>query len=399
MPVEEGEMQKPPKRDSVLVRTARSHSRYDAVVIGAGLIGLSCAWRAKRRGLSVLVIDRADEPGAETSSVAAGMLAPVTEANFGEEDSLGVNLAGRERWRAFAAELEEVTGLPTGYRENGALVVAADRDDVEELRRLHDFQRSLGLDAKWLTPSRCRELEPGLSPRVSGGILAPQDGQADPRAVSRALAAAAGELALRTDVLEVEHDGSRVTGVRTAGGTIGCDQVVVAAGPWSAAVAPNGGGPPVRPVKGQILELRVRSGAPAPLRHVVRTPRCYLLARGDGRVVLGATVEEQGFDTAVTADGVFRLLEAAWEVLPEVGELELVEARAGLRPGTPDNAPVVGRDANLEGLIWATGHWRNGVLLAPLTGDCVAGLLSGDEPAPELAGLAPGRFAAAEARA
>ena len=143
----------------------------------------------------------------------------------------------------------------------------------------------------------------------------------------------------------------------------------------------------------------MRGDAPAPLRHVVRTPRCYLLARGDGRVVLGATVEEQGFDTAVTADGVFRLLEAAWEVLPEVGELELVEARAGLRPGTPDNAPVVGRDENLEGLIWATGHWRNGVLLAPLTGDCVAGLLSGDEPAPELAGLAPGRFAAAEARA
>ena len=157
-------------------------------------------------------------------------------------------------------------------------------------------------------------------------------------------------------------------------------------------------GPPVRPVKGQILELRVRDGMTEPLRRVVRTPRCYLLARGDGRVVLGATVEEQGFDTAVTADGVYRLLEAAWEVLPEVGELELVRARAGLRPGTPDNAPVVGR-GELDGLVWATGHWRNGVLLAPLTGELVAELLSGGEPSPELAALDPARFAAVEARA
>jgi glycine oxidase len=154
--------------------------------------------------------------------------------------------------------------------------------------------------------------------------------------------------------------------------------VVVAAGPWSAELAPMGEGPPVRPVKGQILELRTRPGTPAPFERVLRTPRCYLVARGDGRVVLGATVEEQGFDTAVTADGVFRLLEAAWEVLPEVGELEFVGARAGLRPGTPDNAPVVGPDPDLPGLIWATGHWRNGVLLAPLTGEVVAALLTGE---------------------
>ncbi len=372
--------------------------RYDVVVIGAGLIGLACAWRAQRRGMSVLVIDRADEPGAATSSVAAGMLAPVTEADFGEEGPLRVNLAGRERWAAFAAELEEVSGLPTGYRETGALVVAADRDDAEGLRRLHDFQRSIGLEAEWLTPSRCRALEPGLAPSITGGILAPQDGQADPRAVTRALASVVDELQLGTEAREVEHDGSRVTGVRTAAGTIACGQVVVAAGPWSAALAPRGSGPPVRPVKGQILELRVRGGAADPLRRVIRTPRCYLLARGDGRVVLGATVEEQGFDTAVTADGVFRLLEAAWEVLPDVGELELVQARAGLRPGTPDNAPVVGRD-ELDGLIWATGHWRNGVLLAPFTGDAVADLLSGADAPEELSALAPQRFATAEAPA
>ena len=184
--------------------------------------------------------------------------------------------------------------------------------------------------------------------------------------------------------------------MRTSAGTIECERVVVAAGPWSAALAPLGEGPPVRPVKGQIVELRTRGAMPEPFKRVLRTPRCYLVARGDGRVVLGATMEEQGFDTAVTADGVFRLLEAAWEVLPEVGELELVRARAGLRPATPDNAPVIGED-ELRGLIWATGHWRNGVLLAPFTGEAVASLLAGERPPAELDALSPRRFAGVRA--
>ena len=374
-------------------------TRYDAVVIGAGLIGLACAWRMQQRGLSVLVVDLELEAGAGASRVAAGMLAPVTEADFGEERLLRVNLRGRERWPAFAAELEERSGLPTGYRESGALVVAADRDDAEALRRLHEFQRSLGLEAEWLAPSASRRLEPGLSPRIAGAIHAHGDAQADPRATVRALASLADEVALGVGVRAVEHSGGRVTGVRTSDGMVDCGSVVVAAGAWSPALAPDGHGPPVRPVKGQILELRVRAGMEAPLSRIVRTPRCYLVARGGDQVVLGATVEEQGFDTAVTADGVFRLLEAAWEVVPEVGELELVDARAGLRPGTPDNGAVVGRDSHLEGLVWATGHWRNGVLLAPLTGEWVAALLAGDEePDPELAALSPARFERVGAR-
>jgi glycine oxidase len=369
-------------------------TRYDAVVIGAGLIGLACAWRAARRGLSVLVLERGDAPGCGASGVAAGMLAPVTEADFGEERSLRLNLAGRERWAGFAAELAERTGLSTGYRESGALVVAADRDDLEQLRRLLELQRSLGLDVEWLSPSAARRLEPGLSPRIAGGVLAPGDAQADASATMRALAEVVDEVACGVDVEAIEHDGDRVTGVRTAAGTIDCTFAVIAAGAWSATLAPSGGGPPVRPVKGQILELRARGAPTAPLGRIVRTPRCYLVGRGDGRVALGATVEEQGFDTTVTGGAVQRLLEGAWEVWPEVAELELVEARAGLRPGTPDNLPLVGSD-ELEGLVWATGHWRNGVLLAPLTGEAVAELLAAGIPASDLGGLDPLRFAEA----
>jgi glycine oxidase len=374
----------PPRRES-----------YDAVVIGGGLVGLASAWRAAERGLSVLVLER-DEPGAGASGVAAGMLAPVTEVEFGERALLDLGLASRELWPAFAAELEERSGRPTYFRETGALVVAADRDDAAELRRLHDLQGRLGLESEWLTPRECRRLEPGLAPRVAGGVLAHSEAQADPYAVNLALAAAfehaGGELISGAEVSAVETEHERVSGVALADGTrVRADKVVVAAGPWSAALDPAGSGPPVRPVKGQILELRVRAGMPEPIERIVRGRRCYLVPRGDGRVVLGGTVEEQGFDTTLTAGGVHRLLEAAWELVPEVEEMELAHARARLRPGTPDNAPLIGA-GSVEGLVWATGHHRNGVLLAPVTGRAVAALLAGEVPGDELAAFAPARF-------
>src|SRR3954468_17523877 len=278
---------------------------HDAVVIGGGLIGMACAWRAAERGMSVAVLERA-QPGAGASGVAAGMLAPVTEADFGEEALLRLNLASRALWPGFAAELEERTGLTTGYRETGALVVAAERDDMDELRRLHEFQRSLGLESDWLTPRECRELEPGLSPRVAGGILAPQDGHADPRALLRALRAAleaaGGEVIEGHEVRALDE--------------LDAGALVVAAGAWSAELAAA----PVRPVKGQILELRARGASAGPPGRIVRTPRCYLFARADGSTVLGATVEEQGFDATVTAGAVHRLLEAGWEAYPELEE-------------------------------------------------------------------------------
>jgi glycine oxidase len=354
------------------------------VIVGAGVIGLACGWRAAQRGLSVLVLER-DRPGAGASGVAAGMLAPVTEAEFGEQSLLALNLAGAELWPAFAAELAECSGLDTGYRESGALVVAADRDDAEELRRLHAFQEDLGLDASWLSGRECRRLEPRLSPRVPGGILSAHDHQVEPRSVVRALAQglrlAGGELRTGVSVERVASDG-----VRCADGSeLGAGRVVVAAGCWSGAFGELA--PPVRPVKGQILRLR---GGPLAQR-LVRTPRCYIVNRPDGEVVVGATVEERGFDTSVTADGVFTLLEAAREVLPDVGELEFEEAAARLRPGSPDNAPAIGEHG---GIVWATGHHRNGVLLAPITAAAVAAIAAGEAPAAAVEPFTPARFVA-----
>jgi glycine oxidase len=370
-------------------REGPKQTAYDLVVVGAGIVGLSCAWRAAQAGKSVLVVER-DAPGAGASGVAAGMLAPVTEVDFGEEALLALNLESRALWPGFAAELEERSGMPTGYAETGALVVAADRDDAEELRRLHAFQRQLGLESEWLTPRAARSLEPRLSPRIAGAILAPHDGHADPRAVvtalEAALSAAGGELQTSTEVTSLRSAEGAVTGVHTAGGrAVSARTVLAAAGAWSTQGGLGAGieAPAVRPVKGQLLELRVRRGPPPLAGRVIRTPRCYVVPRSDGRVVVGATTEEQGFDTTVTADGAFRLLEAAYEVLPDVGELELVAARAGLRPVTPDNAPVIGASGP-DGLMWATGHGRNGVLLAPLTARRVVDALR----AGELAGSA-----------
>jgi glycine oxidase len=347
---------------------------HDVVVVGAGVIGLACAWRCVQRGLAVLVLER-DEPGAGASGVAAGMLAPVTEAEFGEEALLALNLAGAELWPAFAAELSERSGLGTGYQATGALVAAADRDDAEELRRLYAFQQSLGLDVRWLGGRECRRLEPRLSPRVPGAIAAAHDAQVEPRAVVRALRealrVAGGELRTGVDVTDLS--------------SLDAETVVVATGCWSGRF-----GLPVRPVKGQILRMR---GGPLAER-LVRTPRCYIVNRPDGEVVVGATVEERGFDTTVTADGVFRLLEAAREVLPDVGELEFTEAAARLRPGTPDNAPLIGQHG---GVVWATGHHRNGVLLAPITADAVAAIVAGEAPPAAVEPFAPGRFAKAVA--
>jgi glycine oxidase len=374
-----------------------SQAAGDVVVVGGGVVGLGVAWRAAQAGMAVTVVDPA--PGRGASWAAAGMLAPVTEVHYGEQALLRLNLAAADRWPAFAAELEEAAGAPIGYRRCGTLTVARDVDDNAALEDLYRFQLRCGLQVERLRSRDCRRLEPGLAPGVRGGVLAPGDHQVDNRAMADALQAAgerAGVRLLLGRAAELLVDGERVTGVTLAGGaSLPAGTVVLAAGCWSRDL----GGlaaellPPVRPVKGQLLHLRGPAADPL-CRRNVRGLEVYVVPRADGRVVVGATVEEQGFDARVTAGAVHDLLRAALELLPDVAELELAETVAGLRPGSPDNAPLLG-PAGVDGLVVATGHYRNGILLAPVTADAVAELLvSGRVPA-TIAAFRPDRRAAA----
>ena len=350
---------------------------FDAIFVGGGVIGLSCAWRAAQRGARVVVIERA-EPPAGATRVAAGMLAPVGELTFGEPELLELTLESAALYPEFVAAVEGASGEPTGYTREGALHVALDRDEAAQLRRVHDLQRSLGLEAEWLGPRRCRALEPGLTPSFHGGVFAPGEAAIDPRALARALTAAlvaaGGELRTGCEVVDGIFGGDRLVGVRTGDGDeLRAEAVVLASGAWSGATEwlPEHARPPVRPVKGEVLELRGRDGAGAPCRRIVCSERVYLVPRPDGRLIVGATVEERGFDTAVSAGGVHELLREANRLLPDVAEMELVDAIAGLRPGTPDNLPLIG-PGGIDGLLLATGHFRNGILLAPLTAARIA---------------------------
>jgi glycine oxidase len=351
---------------------------YDVAVVGGGIIGLAVAWRARARGLSVVVLERGALGGA-TSRVAAGMLAPVTEADAGERELLALGLRSARSWPAFAAELEDASGMTVGYRECGTLVVARDRDEAEALERERELRERLGLRVERLLPSAARRLEPALAPTLRAALDVPDDHAVDPRLVCEALARAAE----RAGVALLEHfEVALLEDLPNA-------QVVIAAGPWSGTF--GGDEAHVRPVKGQTLRLR-DPGGPGLLDRVVRFEGGYLVPRGDGRYVLGATVEERGFDTSVTAGALHELLRDASELVPGVLELEVQETLAGLRPGTPDNAPVIGRSPSEPRVVWATGHHRNGVLLAPVTADIVAAELAG-EPLEHAFG--PGRFVGA----
>ena len=388
--------------------SANNASPVDLAVLGGGIVGLSVAWRARLLGMSVLLLEH-DELGGGATHVAAGMLAPVAEVEFGEAGrhvlELGMRSAGM--WPDFAAELEQASGIDIGLRRTGTLVVARDDDEARELERQLAFRESLGLRAVRLRASEAREREPALAPTVRLALEAPDDHSVDPRRVVAALRRACeleGVLICEhrhVHALELDADAERVIGVRVsrqwvgdveAGGVadgdvledVACESiyardVVVAMGAWSGGLAglPEGAGVPVRPVKGQIMRLRDPAG-PGLLERVVRFEGGYLVPRGDGRYVLGATMEERGFEPQATAGGVYELLRDAHELVPGVSELRIEELGVGYRPGTPDNTPVIG-PGTLAGLTWATGHHRNGILLAPLTAELVTRALLVDE--------------------
>jgi glycine oxidase len=383
----------------------RNSESFDAIVVGGGVIGLAAGWRLAQRDLRVGVIERA-EPGRGTSHVAAGMLAPIAEADRAEESLLRLGVASAAAYPAFVRELHDVSGAATGYLRSGTLMVARDRDEAEALVRHHQLRTELGLSVNRLLPAQARELEPALAPTLRGALEVPDDHSIDPRvlvtSLTAALAAAGGSLRAGTEVagLDVRH--GRVEGVVLADGQrVFADHVIVACGPWSGqfGALDLDAHVPVRPVKGQILRLHDPSG-PGLLTRVLRMPPAYLVPRGDGRYVLGGTMEERGFDTTVTAGAVYEMLRDAAELVPGISELVIDELISGLRPGTPDNAPIIGRGA-LDGLHWATGHHRNGILLAPVTAALVVAAVLGEEPPVDIpvAEFMPARFTAAEARA
>ncbi|MCX7621431.1 MAG: glycine oxidase ThiO [Acidimicrobiales bacterium] len=374
--------------------------KYTVAVVGGGVIGLSIAWRTAARGFSVTMYD--PDPGHGASWVAGGMLAPTAEAYHGEEGVLRFGLASRARYPSFVAELEEDAGRDAGYTEQGTLLVARDADDAAEIRRLFDLQQAMGLPAEWRTSSELRRLEPALARTVRGGVWMPLDHQVDNRRLIKALCAACSTRGVcfeRQSAVEVTSSSVRLS----SGELSRADHVVVATGANPSVVMDDGAlvTLPVRPVKGQILRLRSVAAAVCP-SHTVRGLGIYVIPRSDGEIVVGATSEEKGFDTTVTAGAVMDLLRDAWELVPGIAEAELVEAKAGLRPGTPDNLPIIGRvGCEGSGPIVAVGHYRHGILFAPLTAELVTGLLTDSSTSEhtELLKLCePARFEAREVR-
>ncbi|GIV60891.1 glycine oxidase ThiO [Rhodocaloribacter litoris] len=338
-------------------------------IVGGGIIGLALGWRLRREGLEVVVFER-DRAGARTSYVGAGMLAPYAEVGFEELPLMRLGEQSLNLFPAFLDRLAEDAGRVPRLDRCGTLMVGVDRDDTEHLRRLYDFRRELGLPVEMITGTEAREREPLLAPRVVSAIWLPDDAQIDNRLLVAALREAflrrGGRLLEGTAVQRVLVEGDRVRGVQTAAETHPLDAVVVAAGCWSGQVPglPEALRPPVRPVKGQILTLGVDPACR--LTRMIRSPRVYLVPKEEGTIRLGATTEEKGFDTEPTAGAVKELLEDAWEVVPCIYDLPVREVLAGLRPASRDHAPIIGQ-AGLEGLYYATGHYRNGILLTPVT--------------------------------
>jgi glycine oxidase len=377
----------------------------DVIVVGGGVIGTAIAWRVARTGQTVAQIDPGgDDPRTDdkASLVAAGMLGPVSESVFGEQDLLNLNLHAIDRFPSFNSELEQAAGEATGLRTEGTLAVAYDSGDLAALDRLTDFRHSIGLKAERLDARECRRLEPFLAPGTRGGVLATGDLSVDNRRYLTALRAAAAISGVQTvsgTVTEVADGHVRLTAPGIADPpekSLTARHIVIAAGHATRALngVPDAIRRAIRPVKGQILRLRHPGNMPHILTHTVRAVvqghDLYFVPREDGELVVGATQEERD-DRDVTVGAVHDLLRDAATAVPAVSELVFAEASAGLRPGTGDNGPILGVIGNGSRVI-AAGHFRNGILLSAVTADAVTALLQGNEPHKAWTPFSPGRL-------
>ena len=360
-------------------RPASNPSKPSVAIIGAGVIGLAIAWRLAARGVAVRIFDRG-AAGAGASHAAAGMLAACAEAEPGEEALVALGRESQARWPAFAAELLAASGIDVELRPEGTLLLALTADDQARLTHLLVFQQKLGLPLQWISAADTRRREPHLAGKLAGAVFSPEDTQVDNRklvAALRVAAQAAGaSVSEHQPVRAISSRGGRVDGIILGDGTkVPADVVVLAAGAWARSIEGVDPKlrPPVRPIKGQMLALRMNPAAPL-LSHVVWAPGAYLVPRRDGRLLVGATVEEKGYDTSLTAGGILTLLEAAWRAVPAIEELAIDEMWVGHRPGSRDDAPILGAGP-IDGLIYASGHHRNGILLAPITADAIVRLV------------------------
>ena len=375
----------------------------DALVIGGGLIGCSIARALAADGRSVILLERNREPGAEASKAAAGLLVPQTERAMGrlgagseaaEEAMLALLLESQRRFPAFARELEELSGRSVHYRAEGSLVAALSAEEAAALAAFARRQTERGLRAEWIEGSAARRLEPALGPAVRAALLVPGDHQVDNVELTLAAVDATRRegVEVRTSAPAaaiVARDG-RAAGVRLEDGTrLGAGLVLLAAGAWSGGLDGLPREIPVRPVKGQMIALVPPPSAS--IRRIVSVPGAYCVPRDDGRVLVGATVEEAGFDTTVDEAAARQLVAAAASALPGFRAAPVVAHWAGLRPGTPDGLPILGEDPALPGLVYATGHYRNGILLAPLTAAIVGAIARGEDPPVEIAPFSPAR--------
>ncbi len=371
----------------------------DVVVIGGGVIGLTIARALALRGVSkVLLVERA-RLGAEASSAAAGMLAPQAEADH-EDTFFTLCCQSRDMYPTFAAALSEETGIDSELDRTGTLYLAFTEHDQIEIEHRHDWQVRAGLTVQKLKPTDARTLEPCISESVCGALKFPHDIQVENRRLLSGLIAASEKLGVRlmtgTTVESIRITRGRIEGAETSRGFVSAGTIVVSGGAWSSfikvadAASPN---PRIEPVRGQMVCFDSADSTPRIARHVIYTSRGYLVPRRDGRVLAGSTTEQAGFDKEVTASGVHSILSNALEISPRISDLPLIGTWAGLRPRAEDSLPVLGPCAEIPGLVFATGHYRNGILLAPITGELIAGAIVDNVVSPDLNAFGPDRFA------
>jgi glycine oxidase len=364
----------------------------DVLVVGGGVIGCAVAWELARAGLAVTLVERG-APGGEASSAGAGMLVPQSESSA-TSPMLALGLASKALYADLASELRERTGVDVEYETAGDLHCFLDEGDEAVGRAAWAWQREAGLKAELLSPADALALEPDLAPEVRGALFFPEGHWVNnPRLVAALASAAALEGArfLTGEATALLRQGARVGGVRVGEERLQAGAVVLAAGAWSGQLAATAGlHLPVGPVRGQIACLE---GIPRRHRHLLHVKDHYLVPRASGEILIGASVEWVGFAKQVTADYVRSALDAAIRLAPALGQLPLKATWAGFRPWAPDERPVLGGWPGLEGLVLATGHFRNGILLAPITARLVREVLVDGTPSLDLAPFRPDRFA------